>query len=421
MQVTQTIAGAVSKGIGFFKRQPRDWRVTMIRASTFRFFYQMELPYRSVYIRALGATGTQFGLINSVGMGISGVVSVFTGWAIDRVGVKSIYLIGIVLTAVSYLIFGAAQNWTIIILAMLVFWLGFSTSQHGCSVTCGTTLASEDRATAMSVCETSAAGILGLVGPMLGALLVTTFGGVNVSGIRPLFFFALVGAVATFLLILTQLSNRKWGNADESNNNLFQDLSQLFKQGRYLKRFLVISSISTLPVGMVLPYIQIFANEIKGADQYILGAMVSGMALTPLVLGVPMGRLADKIGRKKVLYLTMPVVWASYLMLIWAPNPSFLVASGVLHGFFHIAMVITGAMTYELVPPEQMGRWMGAIRLFRTTIGAGTIYLAGVIWDNIGPQYVFWAVIGLDIFIRIPLLLGMPETLGLQIGKEHEN
>jgi len=418
MQVTQTIAGAASKGFGFIKRQPRDWIVTMVRSSTFRFFYQMELPYRSVYIRALGATGTQFGFINSAGMGISGVVSLFTGWAIDRVGVKRIYLIGIVLTAISYLIFGVAQSWMIIILAMIVFWLGFSTSQHGCSVTCGNSLATEDRATAMSVCETFAAGILGLIGPMLGALLVTTFGGVNVSGIRPLFFLGLAGTAVAFFLILTKLSDRRWNKVGEAKTNLFKDLSQLFKQGHYLKRFIVISSISTLPVGMVLPYIQIFANEYKGADQYVLGAMVSGMALTPLVLGIPLGRLADKIGRKKILYLTMPIIWASFLMLIWAPNHGFLVASGVFHGFYHIAAVITGVMGYELVSPDQMGKWMGTLRLFRTIVGAGTIYLAGVIWDNIGPEYVFWAVIGLDLFIRIPLLIGMPETLGFRARTE---
>ena len=138
--------------------------------------------------------------------------------------------------------------------------------------------------------------------------------------------------------------------------------------------------------------------------------MVTGFALTPLVLGIPMGRLADKIGRKKVLYLTIPLGWVSFLMLIWAPTPGFLVASGVLHGFYHVCAVTTGAMGYELVPPDQMGRWMGTVRFFRMLLAAGSAFLAGIIWDNIGPQYVFLAVIGLDLFIRIPLLIGMPET-----------
>ncbi|MFC2071600.1 MFS transporter [Chloroflexota bacterium] len=418
MQVAEKTFGAISKGVGFFRGQQYDWKVTMLRSSAHRFFYQMEFPYRSVYVRALGATGTQLGLVNSIGMGIAGLVSPFTGWLIDRTGVKKIYLIGIILLAMSYLTYGVAQSWTIIIFAMILFYLGNTTSLHGCTVICGNSLASEERVTGMAICETFAAGILGLAGPMLGALLVTNFGGVNVSGIRPLFFIGLVGVIGTFILIITQLSNRRWGTLGKTSPNFFKDLSELFKQGRHLKRFLVIASIGTLEIGMVLPFIQVFANEVKGADQYILGAMVTGMALTPLLLGIPLGRLADKVGRKKVLYLTIPLVWISYLMLIWAPNPGFLVASGVLHGFYHVSAVTTGAMSYELVPPDQMGRWMGTLRFFRMMLGAGTVYLAGVIWDTIGPQYVFLAIIGLGLLIRIPLLIGMPETLGSRLGTE---
>ena len=105
-------------------------------------------------------------------------------------------------------------------------------------------------------------------------------------------------------------------------------------------------------------------------------------------------------------------------MLIWAPNSTFLVAAGVLQGFFFIGMTITAAMTFELVPPGQMGRWTGIIRLFRLLLAAVSAFIAGVIWDSIGPQYVFLAVIGLDLFIRIPLLIGMPETLRSRMGKE---
>ncbi|MFC1928323.1 hypothetical protein ACFLXK_01805, partial [Chloroflexota bacterium] len=102
--------------------------------------------------------------------------------------------------------------------------------------------------------------------------------------------------------------------------------------------------------------------------------------------------------------------------LIWAPNHGFVIASGVLHGFHNITSVTTGAMGYELVPPDHMGRWMGTQRLFRVIFGATMVYLAGVIWDKIGPQYVFLVVIGLDLFIKLPLLIGMPETLRSRIG-----
>ena len=370
----------------------------------------MVFPYQSVYTVALGATGTQLGIVNGAGMGVAGLLSPLSGWLIDRIGAKTIYLIGIGMLVISYLTYGVAQGWMIIIVAMVAYQLGNTTSLHSCSTICGNSLANEDRATGMAFCETLAAGLLGVAGPMLGALLVTTFGGVNVSGIRPLFFISLAGTIATFLFILTQLSNRRWGKPGEAKPSFFRDLSQVFKQGHNLKRWLVISSISWLPFGMVLPFAQVFAHEVKGADQYVLGAMVTGTALTSLVFGIPVGRLADKIGRKKVLYLTASLVWASSLLLVWAENPWFLIAAGVLQGFFYIGGPVGAAMGFELVPPEQMGRWLGILRFFRMLCAASVAYLAGAIWDNIGPRYVFLTAIGVDLFIRIPLLIGMPET-----------
>jgi len=52
-------------------------------------------------------------------------------------------------------------------------------------------------------------------------------------------------------------------------------------------------------MGMIFPFTQVFAHQIKGAEEYILGAMVTGSPLTPLVLSIPLGRLADRIGGKK--------------------------------------------------------------------------------------------------------------------------
>lgn len=410
MRASEVTVGAISKGFGFLKRQQRDWKVTVVRSSLDRFIYQMVFPYQSVYTVALGASATQLGIVNSAGMGFAGLLSPFTGWLIDRIGAKRIYLIGISLLAIYYLTYGVARSWTIIIFGMTAYWLGFTTSMHSCATVCGNSLANKDRATGMSLCETLAAGLLGIAGPMLGALLVTTFGGVNISGIRPLYFISLAVIIGTFLLIFTQLSNRKWRTTSETSLNFFQNMSRVFQQGHNLKRWLVISSITFLPIGMVLPFTQVFAHEVKGADQYILGAMVTGFALTPLVLGIPLGRLADNIGRKKVLYLMAPFFWASNLLLIWAPSPAFLIIAGVLQGFLFTNSVIAGAMTFELVPPEQMGRWLGIINFFRMLLTAGAAYLAGAIWDNIGPQYLFLTIIGLDLFIRMPLLIGMPET-----------
>jgi MFS family permease len=205
------------------------------------------------------------------------------------------------------------------------------------------------------------------------------------------------------------------GNSD-TRPHLYRDLYQVLNGGRHLKRWLVIASINQLPLGMIFPLALVFAHQIKGADEYVLGAIVMGSALTSILFGIPLGRLADKLGRKKALYLTAPLFWASILILVWAPNPLFLIAAGILQGFYYIGGPISGAMERELVPAEQMGRWLGIARFFKLLVSACLTFVSGFVWDRIGPEYVFLTFVSLDLLMRMPLLISMPETLALRLG-----
>ncbi|MFZ4438804.1 MAG: MFS transporter [Syntrophales bacterium] len=401
----------LGNGLAFLKRQHRDWKITVLRTSLDKLAYQMVFPYLSIYIVALGASGTQLGIVNSIGMIIAGLCGPFTGWFIDRIGPKRIYLIGIGFLAVCYLTYGLAQSWEMTIVAMIGYWLGFSTSNHSCATICGNCLVNRDRATGMLICETVAAGFLGMAGPLLATWLVTLYGGVNIAGIRPLFFSGLLITIVTFIIVLTKLSERKWVKAGSNRPHLFRDISQVLKGGRHLKKWLVIASIAQLPLGMVFPFTQVFAHQIKGANEFILGIMVTGSALSSIVCAIPLGRLADRIGRKRVLYITMPLFWISNLMLISATSTVFLVIAGILQGFFFIGASVSAAIERELVPPEQMGRWVGINRFFKMILSAILALSAGLIWDRIGPQYIFMLFVGIDLLIRLPLLISIPETL----------
>ena len=373
--------------------------------------YQMVFPYLSVYIVALGASATQLGIVNSIGMMIAGLFGPFTGWFIDRIGPKKIYLVGITFMAACYLTYGLAQSWGVTIIAMTAYRLGYSTSVHSCATICGNCLVNRDRATGMMICETVTAGLLGMAGPIVATWLVSQFGGVNPDGIRPLFLSGLIITIATFVLVLTQLSNQKWTKAYANRTSLFKEISEVFKSGKHLKRWIVIAAVAQLPLGMVFPFSQVFAHQIKGANEFILGAMVTGSALSSIVFAIPLGRFADRVGRKKVLFITIPLFLLSNLMLILAPAPAFLVLAGILQGFHYIGSPIAAAIERELVPAEHMGRWIGITRFFKMIFSGILALTAGIIWDKFGPQYIFITFIGIEILIRLPLLISISETL----------
>ncbi|MCL4532426.1 MAG: MFS transporter [Actinobacteria bacterium] len=414
MQFTYIPFQVAERGISFVSRQAHDWKVTVARTSLDRLVYQMVYPYLSIYIVALGATVTQLGAINSAGMLAAAALGPSTGWLIDRIGTKKIYLAGIAMLIVSYLTYALSQNWLMAMVAMVGYWLGYSTSILGCATVCGNCLVTRDRATGMMICETVAAGLLGMAGPLIGAWLVASSGGVEVSAIRPLFVVATVTTVGTFALVMTQLSDRRWANVRGTPGGMFGDLHQVLKEGRYLKRWLAATSVGQLPLAMVFPFSQVYAHEIKGADAYTLGAMVTACAVTSIVFAIPLGRFADRTGRKTVLYMAMPLFWLSNLVLVLAPNSVLLVAAGALQGFYYIGGPIQSAMERELVPAHQMGRWLGITRFSRMLVSALMAMVAGMMWDKVGPQYVFIGFVSVDLLVRLPLLAQVPETLRSQ-------
>jgi MFS family permease len=398
----------LGRAISFVKGRPHDFKIIVTRFGLQQFLYQLTFPYQSIYTVALGANSVQLGLVNSVGMGVSAITSPVAGWLVDKYGVKGVYLFGLAVLALSPLVYALADVWGIVIIGMALYWLGMRVSGTGCSVVCAASLSNEDRATSMNMCNMFSS-IMFIVSPMIGALLVTLFGGVNVEGIRPLFYVSFGGGVLLLGFGAWQLSRTHGGGS--STPSFTSGLSEVFERGKNLRRWVMISALMWLPWSMVLPFTQVFAHEVKGAEQYVLGGMVTGTGVASLAMGIPVGRLADKIGRKKVLFLLAPVFYCLSISLILATNSFFLILAGVLQGFYAVSMVVSGAMGAELVPRQQMGRWMGILGLSRGLMGVPAPLLGGLIWRTLGPEWVFLVAIGVDLCFRLPLLLGMPETL----------
>lgn len=78
-----------------------------------------------------------------------------------------------------------------------------------------------------------------------------------------------------------------------------------------------------------------------------------------------------------------------------------------------IGIGLASSMVAEIMPREQMGRWIGMVGLFRGLLSIPAPTVGGLVWEHIGPQYVFLAAIALDAVVRLPLLALTRETLDL--------
>jgi len=411
--VTDVVATAVERAIGFVRRQKHNYRVAITRSAVNSFLLNLTAQYDSIYAVALGADSVALGTISSIGNGIAALISTPVGWLVDRYGLKRFYLLGIGLLAGGALIYALAPNWQVIIAATILLSISMRLTGTGCSVICADSVRNKDRATAQNLCVTFAS-LLSMIAPLAAAPLLTAFGGMTAEGIRPLYHIRFVGYGLVFLFVAAQLREPRRVCMAEARADLgfMGDFKQLFEGGGPLRRWMMISSLTWLPMAMTSPFLQLFAHQVKGADQYLLGVMTTSMILARILFGIPLGRLADRMGRKKVIYFLTPLWYASNLLLIFSFNSATLILAGALQTFYAISSGVAGAMTLELVPVEQMGRWSGLLGLFRGLVTIPAPFLGGLIWKGLGPAYVFLIPIAVDLLLKIPLLTTIPETLG---------
>lgn len=402
---------------GFWKKQQSDWKITVIRTSLERLGYHVIYPYLSIFIIALGATKTQLGLFTCFGMLLAGFIAPYSGQIIDKRGPKGLYIFGIIFLFFAYLSYAIAPVWQVAALALILYYIGNGTSIHSCSTICGNCLTNCDRGRGMLICESLASGLLGMAGPLLGGWILATFMGVkdtptDPDDIRVLFFIPVIISVLTLIIVVKKLSNQRWTTKNSQRGmNVIKDGIALLKGNKNTKKWLVINTIKNLPTGMVLAYWQVFAGEVKGADVTTLSLIVAASGLTSVFFGYPIGALSDKYGRKKVLCSIIPLFWISIILLLTSKSPVWLVVSGVLQGFYYISSPLASTISRELVPQRVMGRWIGLTNLVSQIVAALMALTSGIIYDRLGAYSVFILFLVLDMFVRFPLLISMPETL----------
>ena len=401
--------------IGFLKelkevwsRQHINWRTVVIRQVFKRFFDQMTAQYTNIYIRELGASAVELGAVNSAsGLGRA-IVSLPLGIIRDIYSVRKVYLFGVALLSLSPLLYALAYRWEFAVPAILIS--GLCMGLGSCVMYCDLSLPNEDRATGKALCEGIGA-LPTLFAPATAAFLVTLFGGMDTDGIRPLFWLQFAAQVILLIFVYLKVSELERPKRDAKLANVLRDFGEIFRRGTATKRWLLFLSLNLFTGTILSTFMYPFAHEVKGADQFIIGGITTAMILTEALFSTPLGRLADKMGRKKMFYILTPLFSLANIVLVIAPSPNWLLLAGLLMGFRTVSMFAYGSMTPELVPRDCIGRWRGIIGFFTGLVSIPAPIIGGFIWEHLGPEWVFIIIVAIDLVIRMPLLYTVPETL----------
>jgi MFS family permease len=408
------------RSITFIQRQTFSFKIILLRRVLHSIAMRLSAQYDSLYATALGADPIQLGSLRSVGNAVGALASLPAGWLIDAYSLKRVFLVGTALTGVSSAFYFLAPHWTFLYIALILYYVGARTICTSCTVTCAGELVNEERATGRGLCRTLSS-IVALVTPIVAAWIVSISGGINVTGLRPIYAVQVAVFAFTFVLLVGWLRTPVVERTSPKHRQILSDFGEVFSQGRDVVRLMFTMALMELPWSISWPYTPLFVHQFKGADEFVLGGISVAMSVAPLVASIPLGHLADRYGRKRLLFAIAPTAYAANLCLIYASGHNMLLLSGLFFGFNSISMAIASAMATEIVPQRQMGRWIGIVSLVRGLASIPAPLIGGLIWDHLGPNYVFLATIAIDALVRLPLLASIRETLHLKIEPDESS
>jgi len=411
MSLPYRTGSVFAETVRLFRRQQVAYKRNLVRRALENYLAYTTQQFQSIYVVALGANAGQLGVANGLGGIVGSVISLGGGWTANKRGTKVVFMFGTILMTSSALIFALASNWWACIPAIVLITCSYyGVDSTICPMICGSCLKTEERATGMQTCDALSA-IPRLAAPLVAAFLIMKFGGLSASGIRPIFCLQFIGCcfLAVFVWKMCRDPVTTQGFMKDSHG-FFYGVRDIFGRAKKLKAWMMYQSLNDLPYYANPVFWPLYARSMKGANETTIGYMAALMALVPLFLAIPVGRLADSIGRKWIIAAATVLFGFSVLGFITATSQSELLISAFFQGLLQTMVVVRSTMNTERVPTAFLGTWLGISTGFRALVGMTlSPILFGLIWEFIGPSYVYIFMFLLVTF-SLAILVTIPDA-----------
>lgn len=358
---------------------------------------EMVYPLIPFFLSSLGAGPAVLGLIEGVAESLASLLKVFSGYFSDKIRKrKPLAIVGYASSTVGKLFLYLANSWGFVFLGRLTdrFGKGIRTAPRDALIADSTPQGKRGRAYGLH-------RAMDTLGATIGVLLAYFLIRSNVTNYSRIFLFSLIPAGLGVLILFA----------------VREQISKVWKQRSQIKL-----SWKQLPLKLKLFLIVIFIFALgNSSNQFlILRAKSIGFSITSVlllylfynlvygILSYPVGRLSDKVGRKKILVIGYLIYGLVYLGFAIAGQPSVLWLLFGVYGFYSaFTEGIEKAYVSDIAPEDLRGTLIG---LHATLIGIGLLpasLIAGGLWSVFGASAPFYfggllgliAAIGLSIVI----------------------
>ncbi len=350
------------------------------------------------YLEALGATAPIIGLFGTAENFFDAIYQYPGGWLADRIGRRRAFLSFVVLAATGYLIYLSSNSWPLVFLGLAFAMAWQSMASPAIFAIIGDSLPPDRRAMGFTV-QSILKRVPIVFAPLIGGLLIARLG--LVEGIRSGLVITLALAIITvFLLSQINIEIRP------PDSIKIRGVWRSFDGA--LKRLLISDVIVRMCEGMTGVLTILYVTNIQGFSARRFGTLIAIQMITSIIVYIPAGKIADRVGRKPFVILTFVCFALFPLAIVLAWNFTLLVLAFVIGGLREIGEPARKAMIVDFAHQDLRARTVGLYYLVRSLSITPAAAIGGLLW-KLAPEVPFVTATAIGIVATIVFALTVEE------------
>ncbi len=330
------------------------------------------------YLEALGATAPIVGLFGTGQDFFDAVYQYPGGWLSDRYGRRRAFLIFIALASGGYVVYLISRSWPVVFVGLGLSLAWHSMASPAIFAVIGDSLPRERRAMGFTL-QSILKRVPTVIAPVLGGALIASLG--VLSGVHIGLVITLALAAVTALLVLR--INIPIKRAEAIN---IRGVWRSFHIA--LKRLLISDVIIRMCEGMTGVFAILYVTNVQHFSVARYGTLIAIQKATSILVYIPAGKIADRVGRKPFVIATFFSFALFPLAVVFASNFTLLIVAFVIGGLREIGEPARKAMIVDFARDDLRARSVGLYYLIRGLSITPAAAIGGLLW-KIAPQTPF--------------------------------
>jgi MFS family permease len=338
------------------------------------------------YLESLGATTFIIGLFGTAEDFFDAIYQYPGGWLADRLGRRRAFLTFVAIASAGYLVYLISPSWPYLFLGLALVMAWQSMASPAIFAVIGDALPRERRAMGFTL-QSILKRVPIVIAPLAGGALIASLG--IIKGIHVGLVITLVLAGLTVLLLL-----RVNISVQTSRTTGIVGVWRSFHGA--LKRLLVSDVIIRTCEGMTGVITILYVTNVQNFSVARYGTLIAIQMITSIIVYIPAGKIADRVGRKPFVIVTFLSFALFPLAVIAAPSFTILVVAFIVGGLREIGEPARKAMIVDFAQENVRARSVGLYYLVRSLSITPAAAIGGLLW-RITPEvpFVVAGVIGL--------------------------